>query len=135
MFNGSAISFSKNSGKIVVSVSGTGKLEFITGTTDIKNSDNKIEKKFGIKGNYPNPFNPSTTIYCMVNSSKPFYVKVYDLYGRMVKDLYHGAGMNGLMNIQWDGTDNNGSSVSSGIYVFELSNGMDYDRKKGILLK
>lgn len=135
LYNGSAISFTKSRGQVVVTVSGTGKLEFICGTTDIKKTDNKVDKKFGIKGNYPNPFNPSTTIYCMVNSAEPFHVKVYDLYGRMVKNLYNGNGMNGLMNIHWDGTDNNGSFVSSGIYFFELSNGVDYDRKKGILLK
>jgi hypothetical protein len=133
--NGSAISFTRNNGKISVTINGTGKLEFISGSTGIHESHESLKKNFGIIGNYPNPFNPSTTIYCEINSNQPFYVRVYDIYGKIVKDLVHGNGMDGAVNIRWDGTDNNSMPVSSGIYFFELSNGMSLDRKKGILLK
>lgn len=135
LYNGSSVSFGKSNGLISVTISGTGKLEFLSGMNDIHGSQNSVKKNFGIKGNYPNPFNPSTTIYCTVNTEKHVQLKVYDLYGRVVKNLYDGAGAAGQMNVHWDGTDNNGGSVASGIYFFELTDGITYDRLKGLLLK
>ncbi len=135
LLNGSPVSFTRSNGMISVNVSGTGKLEFLSEPNDVQGSQNTVKKNFGIKGNYPNPFNPSTTIHCSINSGKQIQLKVYDLYGRVVKDLFEGFAASGQMNVHWDGTDNYGSNVSSGIYFFELTDGTVYDRIKGLLIK
>ncbi len=135
LYNGTSLSFSNTNGMIVVTINGTGKLEFLSGLNNIRGAQNSLKKNFGIKGNFPNPFNPSTTIHFAVAEGKHIQLKVFDLYGRLVKSLFDGMGTDGQMNIQWDGTDISGRNVSSGIYFFELTDGILYDRIKGLLLK
>jgi len=71
--------------------------------------------------NYPNPFNPSTTIAVELAQDGPMDVAVYDMLGRRVRTLAEGAHDAGMHVFEWNGTDENGSPVQSGIYFTRLS--------------
>jgi len=88
-----------------------------------------------IQGNYPNPFNPSTTINYAV--PKDGYVKliVYNLRGQKVKELVNGEHLAGNHRIVWTGTDTSGRPVSSGVYFVRVEQGGKSHVRKMMLLK
>ncbi len=70
-------------------------------------------------GNYPNPFNSSTTIQISLPSQERLGLCVYDLRGRLIKTLADSRLMNpGVHAVQWDGTDQSGLPVPSGLYFY-----------------
>jgi|GEM_PF-1221441 len=71
--------------------------------------------------NYPNPFNPSTTIAVELAQDGPMSVAVYDMLGRQVRMLAEGVHDAGMHVFEWDGTDENGNPVQSGIYFTRMS--------------
>ncbi len=66
--------------------------------------------------NYPNPFNPSTTIKLTIAKTGMVESKIYNVRGELVKTLIDGHVEAGIHSIEWDGTNNAGSKVSSGVY-------------------
>ena len=87
--------------------------------------------------NYPNPFNPSTTISFLVTQNfDSVNLEIYNLKGQKVHKLEIMNLELGINNIVWDGTDDNNQPVSSGIYFYKLRiDGKDIKTKKMILLK
>lgn len=80
--------------------------------------------------NYPNPFNPETTISFSVPTSGPASLKVFNLKGQLVRTLVNDVREAGKYNVVWNGKDDNNSSVASGLYFYRLSNdGKDITRK------
>jgi alkaline phosphatase len=75
---------------------------------------------FRLAQNYPNPFNPITTIRFELPLASPVYLGVYDLLGREVTRLVQGTQLPGFYESYWDGRDQNGRSVPSGIYIARL---------------
>ncbi len=85
--------------------------------------------------NHPNPFNPTTTIsFDLVNTGK-ITLNVYNIKGELVRTLASENYPAGQNSILWNGEDNNGNSVSSGIYFYSLKAGNHEETKKMILLK
>jgi hypothetical protein len=77
-------------------------------------------------GNHPNPFNPSTTISFTLPVSGKVGLTVYDINGRKVRELLsddRAYRPNGTYRVVWDGTDNSGKPVSSGVYLCRLIQG------------
>lgn len=70
--------------------------------------------------NYPNPFNPSTSIVVELAEDSDLNVAVYDMLGRLVKTLASGSHVSGGHILDWDGTDNTGASVQAGIYFARM---------------
>ncbi|MCK5050659.1 MAG: M28 family peptidase [Candidatus Cloacimonetes bacterium] len=99
-------------------------------------SDDPIVKTETIS-NYPNPFNPSTTI--MFNLTREITddteVTIYNLKGQKIKELIKEQLSSGEHSVVWNGTDDNGLSVSSGIYLYKVKTGNFEKTKKMILLK
>ncbi|MFA7289106.1 MAG: glycoside hydrolase family 3 C-terminal domain-containing protein [Melioribacteraceae bacterium] len=90
---------------------------------------------FKLSNNYPNPFNPSTTIEYQLPKEGIVKIEIYNSLGQLVKvlsDLYQNAGK---YSISWNGKDTNGSSVSSGIYFYRMSTEGFTLVKKMMLLK
>jgi hypothetical protein len=89
--------------------------------------------------NYPNPFNPSTSIMLEVEPAGkrevPVCLSVYDIRGRMIRTLVNGNMTVGRHTVSWDGRDERGVPVDSGVYLFRLRSGTDISVKKGILTK
>ena len=75
---------------------------------------------FAITGNYPNPFNPSTTISFTLPTSGTAALAVYDITGRKVRNLVNGVLSAGSHEAVWNGRDENGKPVSSGVYIARL---------------
>lgn len=86
--------------------------------------------------NYPNPFNPTTTISFSIPEDSKVGVSIYNIKGQKVKTLVNDELEKGLHKIIWDSKDNNGKSVSSGVYFYKLNvNGKDKAVRKCLLLK
>jgi hypothetical protein len=90
---------------------------------------------FSLFPNYPNPFNPSTTIEFKLPSSGNASLIVYDIMGRKVRELVSGQVTAGLRSVLWDGRDDSGRSVSSGVYFARLTMGKSMAVKKMLLMK
>ncbi len=84
---------------------------------------------------YPNPFTTFTTIRYSISTRGGVSMKIYDLSGRVVKTLVNGEQEQGYYTIRWDGTDNRGERLSSGIYFIKFNAGKLNQTKKVILTK
>jgi flagellar hook assembly protein FlgD len=91
-----------------------------------------------LQQNYPNPFNPVTTIaYDLGFIDGPFQrvnMAVYDILGRNIKTLVNEQQGIGRYRVKWNGKDQNGVSVSSGIYFVHLLTDMGRSQTKKIML-
>ncbi len=88
-----------------------------TGINDVQTNNASAYK---LIGNYPNPFNPSTTIEFTIPSSQKTSVAIYDILGREIRTLYNKQLNGGSHSVVWDGKDNTGSIVNSGIYIYRI---------------
>jgi len=85
--------------------------------------------------NYPNPFNPSTTISFGLNQTENVKVTIFNSRGQMVKTLVNGVMSAGIHNVVWNGMDNNNRSLGSGIYFYRMETKNYSETKKAILIK
>lgn len=85
--------------------------------------------------NQPNPFNPRTAVHFSVAARGPVELNIYDVGGRLVKTLVDKPMDAGLHSVIWDGTDNGGHRVGSGIYWSQLDVGDYVSSKKVVVLK
>ncbi len=106
----------------------------ITSVKD-KSSDNYLPGQFSVSQNYPNPFNPSTTIHYSLPERSKVVVRVFNALGQLVKTLYNNDQIAGEHYLTWNGEDENGSLVSSGIYFYSVSTSFGSITKKMTLLK
>jgi len=86
-------------------------------------------------GNYPNPFNPTTTIQFQMERSVPAEIVIYNQKGQIVKRFDNIRTQPGMNSLVWDGLDNNGSIVTSGVYFFRLKSGSYSSTRKMVLMK
>ncbi|MGH7595825.1 MAG: FlgD immunoglobulin-like domain containing protein, partial [bacterium] len=84
--------------------------------------------------NYPNPFNPSTTIRFNLPQAAPVKLAIVNRLGQTVRVLLDGKIAGGEHVMQWDGLDNDGFSVPSGVYLYRLESGGEVQTRKLILL-
>jgi len=87
----------------------------------------KVNKpdKYDLSQNYPNPFNTKTQIkYALANDQdQPTKLIIFDLLGKRVKTLVNKKQPAGFYQVVWDGTDDSGALVASGVYFYKLSSG------------
>jgi hypothetical protein len=85
--------------------------------------------------NVPNPFNPTTAIgYSLADRAK-VSIRIYDVAGRLVRTLVEDVQPAGIHKVTWDGTNNAGQTVSSGLYFSRLESGSFVQTRKMVLLK
>tara|TARA_B100001964_G_scaffold150860_1_gene166031 strand:- start:210 stop:1019 length:810 start_codon:yes stop_codon:yes gene_type:complete len=112
-------------------------MELSTGSATVLN-EGAIVTSLELSQNYPNPFNPSTTISYNVETSGMVSLKIYDIMGRLVKTLindYKSSGNQLGYNVVWDGKDNKGQQVSTGVYIYSLQTPGGNMTKKMVLMK
>ena len=80
----------------------------------------EIPKTYELLGNYPNPFNPSTTIKYALPYSSNVELTIYDITGKVVKVFSESGQSAGYQNIVWNGNSQQGSQVSSGVYLYRF---------------
>ncbi len=85
--------------------------------------------------NFPNPFNPKTNINFSLPQAQAAQISIYNLKGQLVKKLLDANLPAGKNMITWDGTDDNGKTVSSGIYSYRLQSGGKNITRKMMLMK
>lgn len=101
----------------------------------------QIPNEFILYPNYPNPFNPTTSIRFGLPESGRAIISVYSITGRKVKTLLDEQLSAGYHQLLWDGTDQNGNKVTSGVYLYHISatsNNSDKvysEKRKMILMK
>ncbi len=88
-----------------------------------------------LKGNYPNPFNPETTIEFSLGSADRAELNIYNIKGQKVKSLVSGELSQGTHRIVWNGRDDSGQTVGSGIYFVRMQAGNYTETKKITLIK
>jgi|FLOH01.1.fsa_nt_gi hypothetical protein len=90
---------------------------------------------FVLEQNYPNPFNPSTTISFALFEASKVTLKVFDIQGRELKTLEDALLSSGNYVLQWNGTDQTGKSLNTGVYFCRLQSGSESLTIKLVLLK
>ena len=88
-----------------------------------------------LEGNAPNPFNPATSIRFTLARRSEVSLKVYDNSGRLVRDLYQGFLDAGPQSVKWNGRDDEGRTVASGIYHYTFKAGDHSESGRMVLLK
>lgn len=88
-----------------------------------------------LKSNYPNPFNPETNIAFSMKEAGAVTLEVYNVKGQLVRTLINDVKAAGNHTVVWNGKDNNGRSVSSGIYYYKMNTGKYSSTKKMIMMK
>jgi len=88
-----------------------------------------------LQQNYPNPFNPTTTVAYSVPERCNVALKIYDVSGKCVARLVDKEQEKGSYTVAWNGKDETGNSMASGIYLYRLSAGNQTIAKKMVLLR
>jgi hypothetical protein len=110
----------------------------LPGAFEIKNSVTAAEDtpfKNALMPAYPNPFNPETTIRYELASRQHVSLRVYDVGGAVVRTLVDGTRPAGSYSLTWNGVDDHGSAVSSGVYFYKITAGSFSDVRKMTLVK
>ncbi len=132
----------KTTGELTASVNRLG-LFSVLKMNEVDGEADDILNQFALEQNYPNPFNPTTAISYQLpapsgvegSAVSIVTLKVYDLLGREVKTLVNEIGVPGVYSVRWDGRNDRGEAVSSGIYLYQLRTGSFVMTRKMVLLK
>lgn len=76
--------------------------------------------EFTLSSNYPNPFNPITSIRYNLKTDSEVTITIYDLLGNVINKLFKGTQNAGSKKINWNATNNAGDQVSSGVYIYKI---------------
>lgn len=90
---------------------------------------------FELYQNYPNPFNPTTTIVFDLPQSASINLAIYNMLGQVVRTLVTGKLEAGRQSVQWDGKNELGERLSSGVYLYRLETGIFVQTRKLVLMK
>ena len=94
-----------------------------------------IPESFALHANYPNPFNPTTTISYDLPKRSQVTLGIYDLLGKQIKTLVNQSQDAGNKIAVWDGTNNLGRQVSAGVYLYQIQAGEFTQTRKMLFLK
>ena len=92
-------------------------------------------REYELFQNYPNPFNPSTNIEFQVPQADQVSLIIYDMLGQEIRTLFNDQVVPGRYTVQWDGMDNSGTLMSSGIYIYRITAGDFIESREMILMK
>ncbi len=94
-----------------------------------------VPEQFVLYPNYPNPFNPTTTLRYDLPEDSHVSIMIFDLMGREIRTLINKQQSAGIKSIMWDGTNDLGQPLSAGMYLYRISAGDFHSVKKMVLLK
>lgn len=111
------------------------KMLYDLGTAVDNRPQEAMPDKIALYQNYPNPFNAQTTIRYQLRNADHVIIKIYDLLGQEVRLLADQHKPVGYYSVQWDGRNDRGRHVPSGIYVYEMKTGAFVEQRKLLMLK
>ncbi|MCB5270451.1 MAG: T9SS type A sorting domain-containing protein [Candidatus Cloacimonetes bacterium] len=94
-----------------------------------------IPKVTELKKVFPNPFNPSATISYALVDAAPVSIRIYNSRGQLVRSFEEGLQNAGNYNLAWNGDDNSGRSLATGVYYIRMQAGNQSFNKKAVLMK
>ncbi len=104
--------------------------------TDVKDENyHEIPSQFSLNQNYPNPFNPETKLEFTLSKDCFVRLDIYNILGKRIRTLVDGYLTAGYKTVNWDGKDDNGNEVPTGVYFYRIKAGEFTQAKKMILLK
>ncbi|MCK5740172.1 T9SS type A sorting domain-containing protein, partial [bacterium] len=109
--------------------------DFIIAPNSDENQENQLPEKLELAANYPNPFNPSTTIRYGLPIGNHVTIQIFDISGRKVRTLVDGQRDAGIHQVVWHADDDLGRQVSTGIYLCRMVAGNEVQHRKLIFTK
>jgi len=96
---------------------------------------NNLPDKITLYQNYPNPFNPWTNIEFSIGKKSQVNLSIYNLLGQKIRTLVNAVKSPDVYTIIWDGKDDNGIQVASGIYIYKLTSSKNSISRKMVLVR
>lgn len=93
----------------------------------------EISKKYTLSGNYPNPFNPETTIIFGLPEESHITIEIFNVVGQKVNDLLNSEKLAGYHQVRWNGRDEFGKKVGAGVYLCRMQAG-DFIKTQQMML-
>ncbi|MBN2461897.1 MAG: T9SS type A sorting domain-containing protein, partial [Candidatus Cloacimonetes bacterium] len=109
--------------------------DIVIGSYTGNNNETIVPQTYNLFQNYPNPFNPVTVISFSIPETAVTEIDIYNIRGQKVKSLLYDTLTAGEYSIDWNGSDDSGNRVSSGIYLYRLRSGIYQSTRKMILMK
>jgi hypothetical protein len=106
-----------------------------SGTASVEGPPEDFLPDFHLSQNFPNPFNPTTTIQYRLPKGVHAILELHDNLGRKVKTLVNQRQDSGTHQVLWDGTNEEGRNVTSGVYIYRLRAGSSAQMRKIVLLR
>lgn len=103
-------------------------------TSGVDDGLTSLPERFDLFQNYPNPFNPETAIKFQIPNSVRVTVKVYNILGQEIRTLADEAYSAGVYTVVWDGKDDLGRPVASGVYIYRIAAGDRFKASRRMLL-
>jgi hypothetical protein len=125
--NGTVFNAARSSGLIAYTYSGT--------PTNVSDSFSQLPREFALRQNYPNPFNPTTIINYDLPTAGHVELRIYNTLGQEIRTLVTSIQQPGTYNVTWDGRNNSGMVVPSGVYFYQLQAGAVVETRKMILMR
>jgi len=94
-----------------------------------------LPEKFALSQNYPNPFNPSTTISYALPEKTTVRLTIYNMLGREIRTLVNRVEDAGYKSVVWDGLDQRGQLISTGVYIYKIQAGNFTQTRKMVFVK
>ncbi len=120
---------------LVTSANGSFSLTIDASAVAMEDELSILPQEFRLYPNFPNPFNPSTTIGYDLPKTTQVVVAVHDVAGRKVRSLVNQEQHSGHKAVVWDATDDSGRSVSSGVYIYRVATSTGTVSRKMVLLR
>lgn len=110
-------------------------LEAVSTPSAVQTAPQMLPEDTALLPNYPNPFNPETTIRYQLSKDTEVKIEVFNLLGQRVSSLVDTRQPAGYYSITWDGLDGSGRALASGVYVYRLQAGDFVMVRKSMLLR
>ena len=104
-------------------------------TTNVTEEWEALPDGFVLEANFPNPFNAGTTIRFDLAESGSASLRIYDIRGHQVREFLGHFRSTGVHTVSWDGRDEEGKNLASGIYLYRLQSGAQVSTRKMLLLR
>jgi hypothetical protein len=108
--------------------------EFFENGRSVDITGDEVPAAYSLAQNFPNPFNPATRIRFALPKKGHVSLKVYNVAGQLVRTMQDGVMEAGSHELMWDGNNNLGGSVASGVYFYKLCAGDDYENIRKMVL-
>ena len=110
-------------------------IKVIGKATDLEDQGDNLPFKFELSNNYPNPFNPTTTIAYSIPQNDRVTLQIFNILGQHIRTLVDNNQSAGRYEVVWNGRDKAGNAVGSGIYFYQLNTSRQVTVKKMVLIK